>query len=203
MENSPSNSLVPIDTSRPIWKRFFMVAPLAVVGTREGSGYDLAPKHMVMPMGFENYIGFVCSPTHGTYQNIREHGEFTMSFPSPDQILFTSLSASPRQEALSKSDQVVRALPTVRALEVDALFLDQAYLSLECRHFRTIDGFGTNSLITGEIIKAYVHPDYLRVSEQDEQQWLHDHPLLAYLADGRFARVADTYRFPFPKGFKR
>ncbi len=194
---------ISLDTEQPIWGRFFMIAPLAVVGTREGEGYDLAPKHMLCPMGFDNYFGFVCTPAHGTYQNIREHGEFTVSFPRPDQTLITSLSASPRQGELPKSEQVVQTLPTCRATEVDALFLEQSYLMFECKHFKTIDGFGPNSLITGRIIRAHVDPDYLRVSEQDDQQRLYDHPLLAYVAEGRFARVAETFHFPFPKGFKR
>ncbi|MDM9632267.1 flavin reductase [Robiginitalea aurantiaca] len=198
-----SQKWVPLDTDRPIWSRFFMIAPLAVVGTREADGYDLAPKHMITPMGFENYIGFVCTPAHGTYQNIEVRGEFTMSFPMADQVLISSLTASPRQSGISKMEQIIDALPTCRAAEVDALFLEQSYLMLECKHFRTIDGFGGNSLITGTILHAYVHPDYLRVSEQDEQQLLHEHPLLAYVAEGRFSRVAETYHFPFPKGFNR
>lgn len=198
-----TDSWVSLDTGQPIWSRFFMIAPLAVVGTREGEGYDLAPKHMITPMGFDNYFGFVCSPTHGTYQNIVRYGEFTVSFPTPDHTLITALSASPRQEELTKSEQIIDLLPTVRAREVDALFLEQSYLLLECRHFKTIDGFGRNSLITGEILRAFVHPEHLRVSERDEQRLLHQHPLLAYVAEGRFARVAETYRFPFPKGFKR
>lgn len=180
-----------------------MIAPLAVIGTREGDGYDLAPKHMITPMGFDNYFGFVCTPTHGTYQNIVRHGEFTVSFPKPEQTLITSLSASPRHGEVSKSEQIIDTLPTIRATAVDALFLEQSYLMLECRHFKTIDGFGINSLITGEIIRGFVHPDYLRVSERDEQEQLHEHPLMAYVAEGRFARVAETYHFPFPKGFKR
>lgn len=203
MKHPMPEQWVSLDTSRPIWKRFFMIAPLAVVGTREGEGYDMAPKHMITPMGFDNYIGFVCSPTHGTYQNIQKHGEFTMSFPLPGQTLMTSLSASPRQEGLSKSEQIVDLLPTCRAKTVDALFMVDSYLMLECRHFKTLDGFGRNSLITGEILEAHVAPDYLRVSEQDPQEMLHEHPLLAYVAEGRFARVSETYHFPFPKGFKR
>lgn len=203
MTQSMSRKWVALDTDQPIWSHFFMIAPLAVVGTREAEGYDLAPKHMITPMGFENYIGFVCTPAHGTYHNIEQHGEFTISFPMADQTLIASLSASPRQSGISKSDQVINALPTHRAVEVDALFLEQAYLKLECKHFKTIDGFGSNSLITGTILHAYVHTDYLRVSEQDEQHMLHEHPLLAYVAEGRFAEVGDTYHFPFPKGFKR
>lgn len=198
-----SKKWVPLDTERPIWNRFFMIAPLAVVGTREEDGYDLAPKHMITPMGFDNYFGFVCTSTHGTYQNIRKKGEFTVSFPRPDHTLITSLTASPRNSGISKEDQVLDSLPTRKATEVDALFLDQAYLMLECKHFRTIDGFGTNSLITGKILHAFVHPEYLKGSEHDEQQLLHEHPLLAYVAEGRFARVGETYKFPFPKGFKR
>ncbi|MBC2839553.1 flavin reductase [Robiginitalea sp. SC105] len=192
-----------IATEAPVWQRFFMIAPLAVIGTLEGEGYDLAPKHMVTPMGFDNYFGFVCSPEHGTYKNIQEGGGFSVSFPKPDQTLIAALSASPRQEALCKSDQVLRFLPTVRLPETDIPFLSGSYLMLDCEHFRTLDGFGRNSLITGRIRNAYVDRDYLRMSERDEQQMLREHPLLAYVAEGRFARVAETYSFPFPKGFKR
>lgn len=198
-----SEKWISLDTSQPVWKRIFMVAPLVVIGTREGNGYDMAPKHMITPMGFDNYFGFVCTPTHGTYQNIVQYGEFTVSFPKPDQTLITSLSASPRQTGISKADQIIESLPTCKATEVDALFMEQSYLMFECRHFKTIDGFGRNSLITGSILHAFADPDYLRVSEQDEQQMLYEHPLLAYVAEGRFARVAETYHFPFPKGFKR
>ena len=198
-----SKKWVSLDTTEPIWKRFFMIAPLAIVGTREADGYDLAPKHMITPMGFDNYFGFVCTPSHGTYQNIEAYGEFTVSFPRPDQTLLTSLSASPRMAGISKTEQIIDSLPTCRASEVDALYLEESYLMFECKHFKTIDGFGRNSLITGAILHAFVDPDYLRVSEQDEQQMLHENPLMAYVAEGRFARVAETYHFPFPKGFKR
>lgn len=203
MEKLNEKDFASLDTSRPIWSRFFMVAPLAVIGTREGRQYDLAPKHMVTPMGFGNYIGFVCTPRHSTYGNVMENGQFTVSYPLPDQTLVTGLSASPRGGPLGKSEKVLEYLPTRMATTVDAPFLEDAYLLLECSHFKTIDGFGENSLITGKILKAFVHPDYLRVSEQDEQKMLVDHPILAYVAEGRFARVGETYAFPFPKGFKK
>ena len=51
------NRLVEIDTAQPIWDRFFMVAPLVLIGTTEPDGsLDLAPKHMVTPMGWQNYF---------------------------------------------------------------------------------------------------------------------------------------------------
>ena len=56
MIHSMSEKWVSLDTAEPVWKRFFMIAPLAVVGTREADGYDLAPKHMLTPMGFDNLV---------------------------------------------------------------------------------------------------------------------------------------------------
>ena len=74
---------------------------------------------------------------------------------------------------------------------------------LECELFRIIDGFGENSIIAGKIKEAYVHNDYLRVSERDDQEQLRNNPLLAYIPYGRFAKIDETYNFPFPKDFKR
>jgi hypothetical protein len=74
-----------LETHLPIWDRFFTVAPLALIGTKEAEGYDLAPKHMVMPMGWENYFGFVCASRHRTYQNIAREHVFTVSYPRPTQ----------------------------------------------------------------------------------------------------------------------
>ena len=79
MIQTMSEKWVSLDTSQPVWKRIFMVAPLVVIGTREGNGYDMAPKHMITPMGFDNYFGFVCTPTHGTYQNM---GSSPLAFPN-------------------------------------------------------------------------------------------------------------------------
>jgi hypothetical protein len=66
-----------------------------------------------------------------------------------------------------------------------------------------VDDFGNNSLITGKIIAAHVREDYLRVSEQDEFDLVARNPLLAYVADGRFANITTTHNFPYPKNFKR
>ncbi|MBO0342686.1 flavin reductase [Flagellimonas profundi] len=194
---------VSLDIQHPIWDRIFTVAPLVVVGTKEKDGYDLAPKHMVTPLGFDNYFGFVCTPRHGTYQNVKKTGEFTVSFPTPDQVTTTSLSASPRTDALTKSQQIVEALPLIKATSMDAPLVKNAYLYLECELFKIIDGFGENSMITGSIKHACVRNEYLRVSEKDEQAQLKNNPLLAYISYGRFAKIDETYNFPFPKDFKR
>src|SRR5271166_1755994 len=74
--------LISLDLNRPIWERFFTVAPLVIIGSRDESGvFDLAPKHMATPLGWQNYFGFVCTPRHRTYQNIQRQGAFTVTFP--------------------------------------------------------------------------------------------------------------------------
>ncbi|WP_422080961.1 flavin reductase family protein [Ulvibacterium sp.] len=203
METLSKDLFTSLDLNLPIWERVFTIAPLVIIGTKEDKGYNLAPKHMATPLGFGNYFGFVCTPRHGTYGNVKENGEFTVSFPKPDQIITTSLSASPREDNISKSQGIVEALSIVKANGMDAPLIKDAYLYLECELYIIIDGFDYNSIITGIVKAVYVDKDYLRVSERDEQEQLYKHPLLAYIAPGRFAKVSDTFNFPFPKDFKK
>ncbi len=203
MTISDPGGLVSLDISTPIWDRFFMVAPLVLIGTCEKNGdIDLAPKHMVMPMGWDNYIGFVCTERHNTYKNIRRSGEFTVSFPRPSQLLYTSLAASPRCGTKNEKSSLA-VLPTFPAKTIKCDFIKDAYLFFECRHYKTIDGFGINSLVTGEIMAAYVDKNAQRISDLDDQDLIHDSPLLAYLHPGRFATIDTSNSFPFPSGMKK
>lgn len=195
-------ALVELDTGRPIWDRCFMVAPLVLIGTRDADGsLDLAPKHMAFPMGWKNYFGFVCSPRHQTHANVRRSGEFTVSYPKPSQVLYASLAATPRLADGPKT--VLQSFPTFKAGKVDGEFIEDAYLFLECRHYKTIDGFGQNCLVTGEVLAAYAHPDYVRSAQIDDQELIHDAPLMAYLPPGRFATIERSNAFPFPAHMKR
>lgn len=203
MESLWNENIQTLDVSYPIWDRVFTIAPLVMIGTVEGDSYDLAPKHMVTPLGFGNYFGFVCTPRHSTYRNIRETKEFTVSFPKPDQIIHTSLSATPRSGCIEKADDVLEALSVIRATTMKAPLIAGAYLYLECELFKIIDGFDDYSLITGVIRAAHVDKDYLKISEGDERRQLMKHPLLAYVAQGRFAEISETFNFPFPRDFKR
>ncbi len=203
MELLEEDRYTALEADKGLWDRVFTIAPLVIIGTREKDGYDLAPKHMVTPMGFGPYFGFVCTPRHGTYHNIKATGVFTVSFPRPEQLITTSLSATPRMGTVSKSRSIVEQLALVKASRLDAPMIRDAYLYLECELYKIIDGFGQYSLITGKIVAAHVHNSYLRISDGDEQEQLRHNPLLAYIANGRFATVTDTFNFPFPKDFKR
>jgi flavin reductase (DIM6/NTAB) family NADH-FMN oxidoreductase RutF len=203
MKSASFQNLISLDTHIPIWDRVFTVAPLVVIGSKGGGEDDLAPKHMATPIGFGNYFGFVCTPRHCTYDNIKETGVFSVSFPTPDQLLSVSLSATPREESISKSKTVITALPTIKAPSMDVLMIDGAYLYLECELFKIVDGFDDYSLITGIVKQVHVHKEYIRTSDQEENQQIREHPLLAYIAHGRFATIEETYNFPFPKNFQR
>lgn len=196
----PAHRPVPVSTDTPIWSRFFTIAPLVIVGTTEGDGYDLAPKHMAMPLGWDNYFCFACSPRHATQSNAERTGQFTVSFLQPDQVVEASLAAGPREEDDSKPS--LAAIPTFPATAVDGVLVRDAYLWLECELDRIVEGFGSNSLIVGRVVAAAADDSALRVSDRDDGELIRDEPLLAYLSPGRFARVSESFSFPYHVDFK-
>jgi flavin reductase (DIM6/NTAB) family NADH-FMN oxidoreductase RutF len=202
MHAANADNLVTLATDQPIWDRFFSVAPLVLVGSKEEDGrYNLAPKHLAMPLGWENHYCFVCSPQHTTYHNIRRHGAFTVSYPRPSEVLLASLAAAPRCEDRSKPSLLV--LPTFPARQVDGVLVKGCYLFLECLLYSILDGFGPNSLVIGTVVAAAAHEDALRDEERDEGEQIFQSPLLAYLSPGRFAEIRRSTAFPFPRGFAR
>jgi flavin reductase (DIM6/NTAB) family NADH-FMN oxidoreductase RutF len=202
MPDHDGGQIVPLEIDRPIWDRFFLVAPLVIVGSKEEDGRcNLAPKHLAMPLGWDNYYCFVCSPQHTSYHNIRRHGVFTVSYPRPSDVLLASLAAAPRCEDLSKPSLMV--LPTFPARVVDGVLVQGCYLFLECTLHSILDGFGPNSLIIGNVVAAAAHEDSLRDEARDEADQIFALPLLAYLSPGRLAEIRQSTAFPFPKGFSR
>jgi flavin reductase (DIM6/NTAB) family NADH-FMN oxidoreductase RutF len=194
--------LVALGGDFPVWERFFQVSPLVVVGTREPDGrYDLAPKHMAMPLGWGNYFGFVCTPAHATYVNARREGAFTVSFPRPSQVLLTSLAAAPRCDGDAKPSLAL--LPTFPARTVDGVLIEDAYLYLECETHRIFDEFDENSLVTGRVVETLVSEDAIRRADKDDEQVIFKAPLLAYVAPGRYAEISRTFAFPFHHGMER
>jgi flavin reductase (DIM6/NTAB) family NADH-FMN oxidoreductase RutF len=172
-----------------------------LTGEQQDGRYNLAPKHLAMPLGWESHYCFVCSPRHSTYRNIRRHGAFTVSYPRPTGVLLASLAAAPRCEDLSKPSLLL--LPTFPARQVDGALVQGCYLFLECTLHSVLDGFGPNSLIIGNVVAAAVHEDALRGEERDEADQIFHFPLLAFVSPGRLAEVRQTTAFPFPAGFSR
>ncbi len=199
---SKPSSLVSFEMNYPIWDRVFMVFPLVIIGTREPDRtYDLAPKHMAMPLSWKNHFGFVCTPRHATYHNVKREGVFTVSYPKPSQWVQTSLTAAPRCDDGHK--HALDVVDTFPAEAVDGVLVSDGYLFFECELDRIIDEFDTNSLIVGRIKAAHVDEAALRSADQDDQELLYNAPLLSYLNPGRFAEIRETKSFPFPKGMKK
>lgn len=193
---------IPLDPGPDLWERFFLVSPLALIGTLEYDGsHDFAPKHLLMPLSWEAHFGFVCTPAHGTYRNVRREGWFTVSVPRPEQVVMTSLAAAPR--CYDHSKPALSALPTVPATRVGGVLLQDALLHLECELDRFVDGFGRNSLVAGRILAASVAEDAARGPDVDDDDLITRAPLLAYLYPGRFATIDDSRAFPFHAGTSR
>jgi flavin reductase (DIM6/NTAB) family NADH-FMN oxidoreductase RutF len=195
------HALIEVPTGVGLWERVFTVAPLVLIGTKEGEGFDFAPKHMAMPLGWEGFYSFVCTPRHATYRNLREHPEFTVSFPRPEQIVESSLAAGGRYQADAKP--ALAAIPTEPAKVVDGRVVVGCPLYLECDLERIVDGFGSASLVVGRIVAAFAAREALRGSEVDDSDLVHRLPPLAYLAPGRFAAVQESLAFPYPDDFRR
>jgi flavin reductase (DIM6/NTAB) family NADH-FMN oxidoreductase RutF len=197
-----SGSLVTLDVGRPIWDRVFSVFPLVIIGTIGSDGrHDLAPKHMAIPIGWENYYGFVCSESHATYQNVRRSGCFTVSFPRPSDVLVASLAAAPRCHDGTKP--TLSVLPVFPAGHVHGVLVRDCSLYLECALQSIQDGFGPNSLVIGRVVAARAHEAALRHVDRDEHDQIFEFPLLAYLSPGRFTEIHTSRAFPFPQGFSR
>jgi len=196
-----NESLQSIPTTAPIWDRVFVVAPLVLVATKEDDGYNVAPKTLAMPCGWDNYFAFICTPKHSTYRNIRAHPEFTVSFPRSEGILDAGLAAGERFDDGSKPS--LAAVPTFAATTVDGVLVENCSLYLECNLERIVDDLGDASLIVGRIIAASAPRTLLRRSGVDDADLLYEQRPLVYLAPSRFGVVRETFSFPFPVAFRR
>lgn len=192
--------LVELAVDPSMWNQVHLVAPLVLVGTKEGDSYTLAPKHAAMPIGWTEYFMFVCTPEHHTYTNIVAHREFTVSYARPDAVVLLGQAAAQRHGG---DKLTLELLPTFTASVVDGVHFSDSYLHLECRLERILDGFGSNSVIIGRVVRAACHPSMIRSPDVDDADLIHDSPLLSFISPNRFAAIADTTAFPFPSGFHR
>ena len=90
-----SVDVLEIPTDSAIWDRFFMVAPLAIVGTRTGTA-TISLRSTRRCRSGANFFCFVYPEPRDLPERPREHGEFVF-VPRPDQLVETSLAAHPRR----------------------------------------------------------------------------------------------------------
>lgn len=198
--------MIEITKEENLWSRCFTVYSLVVIGTREENGdYNLAPKHMAMPLGFGPWFGFMGTSRKTTYRNIQREKAFTVSYPNPDQVVISSLAASRREKDDTKP--VIEQIPTEKARTMDGIFIKDSYLQLECSYHQTMGRFGEWELVVGRVEAAYAREDILNPGgahgQEEAAQTIKSHPLLAYVHPDRFGILEDTYAFPLPKDFER
>lgn len=183
-----------------LWNRFFMVAPLVLVGTRNRDGtHNLAPKHMALPIGSSGRFAFVCTPRHATYGNVADEGAFTVSYPRPEQLIDIGQSAAPRTPEGEKLGLAM--FDTFPAQAVDGVLVAGASIFLECELEQVVGPFGDYGLIIGRVVAAAADPAIVRDPDRDDAELVCREPLLAYVAPGRIAEISQTQAFPFPAGF--
>jgi flavin reductase (DIM6/NTAB) family NADH-FMN oxidoreductase RutF len=184
-----------------IWERVFTVAPLVIVGSKDPDGaYDLAPKHMALPLGWRGSYGFVCTPRHRTYTNIERHGVFTVSFPRSFQVVQAALAASSREQDGTKP--ALAALPTFLAREVDGVLVHGCYAFLECELDRFVE-LDEGSLVIGRIVAASAVEEAIRDPDRDDAELLRDLRPLVFLSPSRFTAIDNSQSFPYPSSFSR
>lgn len=197
-----SGTAVALDCSVPIWDRFYLVHPLVIVGTIEPDGTtDLAPKHMAGPVSWENHFGFVCCETHATYRNAVRARAFTVSYPTPAQLVETSLAAAPRSADATKPS--LGLIPTEPATVVNGVVVRGARIHLECELERVVDDLGANSLVIGRVVAAAVDERALRIMDREDEHVIADAPILTYLHPNRFCTIDESMSFPFHAGWTR
>jgi flavin reductase (DIM6/NTAB) family NADH-FMN oxidoreductase RutF len=199
-EPEPETTIVVLDPKH-VWERAFTVAPLVLIGSKEPDGrYDVAPKHMAMPLGWGDRFCFVCTPRHATHVNVEREGAFTVSFPHRFQVVQAALAAARREPDGAKPS--LRALPTFPAEAVDGVLVHGCYLFLECELERLVR-FGDETLVVGRIVGASAREEAVRDPDRDDAEILRRLSPLAYLSPGRFSALSDTLAFPFPAEFSR
>jgi flavin reductase (DIM6/NTAB) family NADH-FMN oxidoreductase RutF len=204
MTNESSQKMVELEIDGNLWNRSFAVHSLVIIGSKEEDGsYNLAPKHMAMPLGFSPYFAFIGTARKSTYQNIKREKVFTVSYPSPNQLVISSLTASQREKNNTKP--IIDQIPTVEAQKIEGRLLKDAYFHLECRLSEFMGKFGEWELVVGKIEAAYAQKAALKRTGEDrsDNQLIYENPLLAYVHPDRFSVIKETHAFPFPKDFKR
>lgn len=204
MADQETNHMVEITNDPEIWSQCYSVHSLIVVGsTEEGGNYNFAPKHMAMPLGFGPYFGFMGTPRKMTYRNIKRENVFTVSYPKPEQVVISSLSASRRKD--DNTLPIIENIPTTEAKKISGKFIANSYFQLECELHEILGKFGEWEIIVGEVVAAYVQKNAIREQgdDADPNKLLQQNPLLAYLHPDRFSVIEKSNAFPFPADFKR
>jgi flavin reductase (DIM6/NTAB) family NADH-FMN oxidoreductase RutF len=165
---------------------FFYPMPMTLIGS------DLTAGPNFMPVAWVNRVQFNpprvaagMNKNHATNAGIREHGEFSVNFPSVDMVEVTDwcgLNSAERGADKTTLFEVVRG-----TLE-HAPMIAECPVSLECRVWQTVD-LGSHDLFIGQIVGSWSEERFL--DERGRPDITKVRPFTLTMPDNRYWAIGE------------
>ncbi len=136
-----------------------LLRPVIVVSTISKKGVsNAAPFSFNMPISFIPPIfSFSCNPTHDTWRNIQENGEFVVNIVGEN---FGPLMHILEKDLPYETSEIEEAeLTEIKSNHVRPPRIGEAYAWLECKMIHSVE-LGDHILIAGEVLEAEVKDEF-------------------------------------------
>jgi len=155
--------------------------------------YDSNGKPNIMTVAWGGFcsseppsISISVYPEHHSFQSILERKAFTVSVPSVDlarEVDFAGLTSGADLDKFA-----VAGLTAIRAEHVDAPFVAEAPVVVECRLSRSVE-VGVQTILIGEIVDVKAEEDVLGANGLPDI--LKVRPLIYEPGNGRYVSIGD------------
>lgn len=178
-----------------MWRQFYQVSPIILVTTCSPTGrLNVAPKTQVTRIGRGPLIGFGCTPSHHTYQNIAATKEFVIGYPGAD--LLEKVARCGRGFSAAVGDEIAAAgLTPVPGKKVRPPRLHECSINLECKLVEIRD-YEEYAFIVGRVVVAWIDEEKIVDPDRPIHEQLAGFPLLAYVYPDHYAAIEQADRFP-------
>jgi flavin reductase (DIM6/NTAB) family NADH-FMN oxidoreductase RutF len=141
--------------------RLIAPRPTIIVTTKSKEGnINAAPFSFVMPVSIKPpLLAFASVPTHHTFKNIEETGEFVVNIPNEDILAKLWITGEKFPEDINEIEKA--GLTQTDSSNVSAPKIEECIAHMECK-VHWIKDSGDHKLIVGEIINADVAKDVLK-----------------------------------------
>ena len=170
------------------------VHPMVLVGTYDASGRPnaMAAAWSGIVSSDPPAVGVSVRPARYTHENIVRTNAFTLSIPGEDELAETDFFGIASWREKNKFEAT--GLTPVRSTRVDAPYVEECPLVLECRLIRTVE-LGAHTQFVGEIVDLLVDEACLGEDGRPEiarlQPFLYDAFGLGYHRVG--PRIGDAF----------
>lgn len=144
-------------TKEKIGNNIFIPMPVCIVGTLcDGKENYMAVGWITRVNGNPPMIGIGIGNKHHTWKGITESGEFSVNFPSSNDLKKTDYVGIVSGAVKDKSHLYTARYESLKK----APLIEECPLSLECKLVQKMD-FPTHTLFVGEIVGAYADSKYM------------------------------------------